>query len=709
MPKVSLNDSLPLIKEAFSRNQLVTIPLTGHSMEPILSSGDAVTLAPIDAAGIVRGDIVLYRRASGQFVLHRVVNVHKDTVDFCGDNQVAVEKHIPVTSLVAKVISYEKDGCTRDLKYLRKEGRRRLSTRVARRVLSATRRFRRKDHTNDKEALRYVLSYVKRHIPSIVLMCVLSVLVALSTLGMAMVSGIIIDKVLVENMPKNHFREWFYLLFLLLFVVATSNVLYSNIRVRVVERVKNEMREDLFASLLTKSFSSVQGIHSGDILNHFTADVQTVVDTACTIIPQALSIAAKLLGGILYMFLVEPMFTSMVVVLGIVLAICLRLCSRFYKSIHKECQVAEGHTRSFLQECIQNIMVIKSFDNEKGVLKSLDTFQQTHYKKQLRRNFFANIGNTAIYTGFTLAYYSGLAWGVLRMAGVIGTVMSYGTFAAFLQIMEQIRSPFRNASGIMPQFYSMLASAERLLDLKKLPKESRPKLPYSVSEIYEDLECLEIQSLDFSYDNIHHVFRDASCRFYKGRLTAIAGGSGIGKSTLIKILLGFVEPQNGTVSLRTHGDNIPISASTRPLFSYVPQGNMVLSGTLAQNLVFGRDGVTEEEIRHALDVACLSEVVARLPKGINTAIGERGIGLSEGQIQRLAIARALISKAPILLLDECTSALDAKTEKKLIDNLRSLGDRTLICISHKEAILDNADDIIEIHNKGFKRFLERDS
>lgn len=329
MPKVKLKDCMPLIEESFSRGQPVTIPVTGVSMEPTLSSGDAVTLTPPDWTHIRRGDILLYRRANGQFVLHRVVAVHKTTVDFCGDSQVIVEKNIPKSSVIAKTIAYEKDGITRNLSFLRKEGRIRLLTRGMRRVLRHFQHMKRPDRLNDKEILRYILSYVKRHIPAILVMCFLSIIAALSTLSMAIVSGVIIDKVRMDEF--HDFREWFFLLFALLIVVAGSNIGYSNLRVRVVEKIKIEMREDLFTTLLSKNYSAVQELHSGDVLTRLTSDMQTVVDTACTFVPQALSIAAKLGGGLAYMLVIEPVFTSALIVLGLLVSVCLRLCSRFYK------------------------------------------------------------------------------------------------------------------------------------------------------------------------------------------------------------------------------------------------------------------------------------------------------------------------------------------------------------------------------------------
>jgi len=693
MQKHSIKEFLPLISEAFSRHQSVTIPVKGVSMRPTLSQGDGVTLTDIEGHSIHRGDILLYTRPDGSYILHRVVRVHGEFIDFCGDAQIAVEKNIPVRSVIAFVSAYDKDGITHSLDDIYKEGRRRLAIRPLRAVKYTLSRSR----TSNLEALRFIGKYLRPYVVSILVMCFASMLAALSGLGMAMVSGHIIDKAVSGDM--RHFQEWFYLLFALLVLAVVSNIVYSQLRVRASGKMKIHIRDDLFSSLLSKSYLSLQQIHSGELLNRFTADTQVVVDNSTTIIPQVVSIFTKLIGGLAFMMMVEPLFTGIMIAVGIAAGCILQFCSRYYKTIHKQCQETEGKTRSFLQESVENLLVIKSFDSFKGIKKILNDCQQVNFKMSLKRNWYANIGNTAVYAGFTFAYYAGLAWGILRVAGIFGAGMSIGIFASFLQIMEQVRAPFRSASGILPQFYSMCASAERLLEIKNVPSEEVQPLPVSEEVLYDTMTAICLDHVDFAYSRKNTVFKDASCRFNKGEFTAIVGGSGIGKSTIIKILLAFLPPQNGEIFVRTPTARVPVTSATRGLFAYVPQGNMVLSGTLYQNLTLGNENVTDEELRRVLDLACLTETVAALPRGLMTPIGERGVGLSEGQIQRLAIARALLSKSPVLLLDECTSSLDAHTEKQLLANIRSLKDKTIIFITHREAVVNQADSVLMINQK----------
>ncbi|MGN0172106.1 MAG: ABC transporter ATP-binding protein [Acutalibacteraceae bacterium] len=538
---------------------------------------------------------------------------------------------------------------------------------------------------------RFVLQYAKKHLKWIVLLGVLSCVSALAMVGMAVASSRVIDLALTE--PRG-FTRWFVILLALLALLAVCNILYSNIRVRAVGRMKNEMRRSLFDDLMAKDYQKVAAVHSGEILNRFTSDIQIVVEGAVTLIPQVISLGTKLVAGLTVMLFIDPLFTGIVLVGGMLIAACVHFFSRFYKKLHKDCQQTEGRTRAYLQECVENLMVIKSFVNERGVGKKLDDYQEDNYRVQIRRNFFSNIGNTVIYVGFTIGYYGALAWGALRIAW---GGMSVGTFTAFLQIIEQIRSPFRNVSGLMPQYYSMMASAERLQELTLLPDEDTSTHELPLDTIYEQTDGIVLDQVTFRYAK-ETVLQNTSAFFEKGKMTVMIGQSGAGKSTVVKLLLGLTKPEQGVVALKTASDTILLDASTRGLFAFVPQGNMILSGTIADNIAFFRDDAPREDIECAARQACLWEAIEAMPDGLDTVIGERGIGLSEGQIQRVAIARALLSDAPILLLDECTSALDSQTEKQLLENLHAIQDRTILFISHKRAVLETADHVVSVED-----------
>ncbi len=700
MASVAFEDIMPLIKDAFSRGQTITIPVTGTSMMPLLRPKDAVTLSLPNMTEIARGDILLYRRKDGRYVLHRVVEVYADTIDFCGDNQVEIEENVSKSRVIAQVVSYEKDGKTVALAALRKEGCKRLQSRFLRAAATKYHKRRVKKIPKKVSATSFLFIYLKKRIPHILLMCFLTCIGAVATLGMALASGRVIDKALGGDMQN--FAQWFWALFMLMICVAGCNVLYSNIRVRVIGRLRNELRSDLFESLLTKRYTALQQLHSGEIMNRLTSDIQLVVDTSVTLIPQTASTVIKLFGGLAFMMLIEPFFTSVLLGGAVIIAVFVQIFGRFYKALHKQCQETEGRTRSYLQECLENMLVIKSFVNDRAVIDKLGSYQTDNLKKQVKRNMFANIGNTSIYMGFTFAYYAGLAWGVLRIAGVIGAIpMTVGLFATMLQILEQIRAPFRSATGVLPQVMAMLASAERLHELAILPDEdTKTAVEAADAASFKELHLSEVS---FAYEDGKQILTNASASLKKGEFAVLVGASGMGKTTIIKLLLGLISPQKGDMLLATEAGSIAVATNTRRMFAYVPQGNMLLSGTLRDNITFGSENVADEQLQRVLSLACLTDVVDALPNGIHTMIGERGYGLSEGQLQRVAVARALLSEAPILLLDECTSALDETTEERLLANLRSLKDRTILFISHRPAVLNCADTVWTIEDGAIRR------
>ena len=270
-----------------------------------------------------------------------------------------------------------------------------------------------------------------------------------------------------------------------------------------------------------------------------------------------------------------------------------------------------------------------------------------------------------------------------------------------MQLVNQIQSPLSALAGVIPTFYSIIASAERIMEIENYSDEL--EISDDIGDRYEyynKLQRIEFDSITFKY-NRDFVFENASVTVKKGDFAAITGISGIGKSTLLKLLLGVMSPQEGEIRLVTDSSQRQVDRDTRKLFSYVPQGNMLLSGTLRENITFMCEG-SDEEIDRAIRLSCSDEFVSQLPDGLETVVGERGLGLSEGQIQRIAIARAILYDAPILLLDEATSALDEATEERLLKNLRALDNRTCIIITHKPAALNVCNKEIRIEDRKIK-------
>ena len=299
-----------------------------------------------------------------------------------------------------------------------------------------------------------------------------------------------------------------------------------------------------------------------------------------------------------------------------------------------------------------------------------------------------------MYLLFSGSYYVALLWGAVGLAS--GNGFTFGQLTAFLQIVSQIRQPFVNASGLLPQYYNMLASAERIQELELLEDEPRLGQNCDPMDVYRRLVSLDARSVHFAYEEGHPILSGADFSLKKGEFVALVGYSGIGKSTLQKLMLGFYTPDSGEMKAKLTDGELVLGCETRSLFAYVPQTGLLLSGTIRENIAFCCGEVSDEAIWAAAEVADVADAIRKQPAGLDTVLGERGSGLSEGQLQRLAIARAVLCDAPVLLLDEATSALDEATEERVLKRLRALPNRTCLCITHRPAALEICDRVIRV-------------
>ncbi len=549
------------------------------------------------------------------------------------------------------------------------------------------------DNMSTKKVLAWIYKYTKKQLPWIAALALISGGVALGFILLALVSKNILD-IATGDIQGNIFLSAI-LVVAIIAIQAILNIVYSNIIVRAAGKIDIILKQNLFEKLLTKKYKEVSSYHSGEILNRFTSDVDIVVDGVVGILPEALALVTKLIAGLAVLLMIDAGFTLCVCIIGAIVFAASKIYSKHFKYLHKLVQSADGVVRAFLQECVENLVVIKSFSNNKVTEDKLYSRQQELLKLKIKRNTISNIASTGVYVLFTSSYYAALIWGAFQIS--LGAI-SFGTLTAFLQIIDQIKAPMKNISGLIPQFYSMIASAERLMELENLDDENITEHNENVGQIYNDMTSLCIEGLTFAYKD-ENVLEKADLVINKGDTVAIAGPSGIGKSTIMKLLLGLIEPDEGRLYLNTIRGKIPLDSGLRKMFAYVPQGNMILSGTIRENIAFCNTDASEESIIRAAKTAMIWDFVNSLPDGLNTVIGERGLGLSEGQIQRIAVARALLTDAPILLLDEATSALDEATEKALLDNIKGLKAHTCIFISHKKHTILNCDTIYYIKRK----------
>jgi len=500
----------------------------------------------------------------------------------------------------------------------------------------------------------------------------------------------------IINTAVDKGRIWNYVIFLAIVLLAQAvlNILDSRMHTFVSGRLTIKIQRVVFSSLYRKRWQSVNTYHSGDVLNRLTSDVTGVVTGVTTLIPRAVSLTTRLAASVIVLFVLDVRFTLIMLAAGVTVLVFSRFYGKWMKKLHKEAQTADGKTRSYIQECVENWLAVQSFGGIDAIKIQLKRLQEKHFKLTLRRTRIGNMSSTSIYLLFSGCYYAALVWGAVCLAA--GSIR-IGDLTAFLQIVSQIQTPFRSASGLLPGYYGMLASAERLIELEQLDEETAGELP---PDIYDRLDEICVENMTFSYDAAP-VLKNAGLTIRKGEFIAFAGSSGIGKSTLFKLLLGFLEPSEGSITLRCGDESVPLTATARSLFAYVPQGNLILSGTIRQNITFFADDIEKKRIWDAAETAEIADFIRGLEQGLETRLGERGLGLSEGQVQRLAIARALLYNSPILLLDEATAALDEQTEARVLENIRRLSDKTCLCISHRPPALATCDRVIYIENGRF--------
>lgn len=480
---------------------------------------------------------------------------------------------------------------------------------------------------------------------------------------------------------------------LLLQVAVDFGMMYMS--TRVSGRMSMRLKKMVFTSLFHKQWKDVSKFHSGELMSRLTGDTAVIVNAVSSALPRAVSFVVRLVACIGVLFSLEWRFTLVLVVVATVFLVCYRLFGRRMKQLHVACREADGAALSYMQEMTGNWMVIRSFDGNQMVGNRLGNLLTTQFRMLLRRARWGHIASLALRVVFSGSYYIALAWGALQIS--LGHI-TYGTLMAFLQIITQLRIPMVSMSGVGMQYFNMMSSAERLFELTELEDEPLPTLPSR--ELYDALEEIRLRDVCFGYDEDHPVLRHATVSMRRGEFVALSGFSGIGKSTMFKLLLGFYTPDSGTIEAVTSNGVVPLGAETRGLFAYVPQQNMLLSGTVRENITFFSDDVSDEDLWRAAEIADIADAIREMPQGMDTLLGERGAGMSEGQLQRLAIARAIVGGAPILLLDESTSALDEPTEARVLQNLRDLSDRTCICISHRPAALEICDHIIHISENG---------
>ena len=454
-----------------------------------------------------------------------------------------------------------------------------------------------------------------------------------------------------------------------------------------------DLRTMVLRRLLHKQYAELDGFHSGELVNRMFSDVGIVRNGIMEAVPAIVSMAVGFAGAAVLLIRMDWRFILLMLAGGLLGLILIAAFHKPMTSRHKAAQESEGRLHAALQELLENLRLVKASGSEKRMEGRTEDRQQAFLAAQLRKGRFSVSMNNSISLVFQLSWLFCMLWGCY---GIYCGRLTYGMLAAILQLLGQIQGPFSKAAGVADQLYGTISSAERLKELLDLPEEEAVPADDSVPD--REFREIRLCGVDFSYRRrAEPVLKQVNLTIRAGEFAAVTGASGSGKSTLFQLLLGIYQPVGGELKFCfADGKEMAVSRSTRGLFAYVPQGNTLFSGTLRENLTMFTDSASDEEILQAARLACLDRFLAELSDGLDTVIGERGIGLSEGQAQRVAVARALLSRAPILLLDECTSALDEKTETELLRNIASLRGKTCLIVTHRRAALEICNSRIHI-------------
>lgn len=544
----------------------------------------------------------------------------------------------------------------------------------------------------DKNVLKWIFKVCQKQVPLMILLVILNAVYGVSSVFFAKFSKNIIDG---ATQAKDFDIVVKFALCMLGLVVfqMTLNITKNSLSERCSARLEMILKKYLLDLVISKDYQKVTSYHTGDLQNRMFNDVRLVATGFTTIIPEAAYFGAKLLSSLIYLIIIDKIFALIFVVGGCAVFLITRLFRKTLKKLHKNVQETEGKTRSFIQEILTNLLVIKAFSVEDRINDTTDELQEYNFGARMKKRNFSICANVGLGAVFSVGTVFAIAFGAYS---ILFKGMTYGTVTAIIQLVNQVQSPFVSLSGIMPKYYTTLASAERLMELDDLPNETQKNATeIDAVKVYQELKSIDFNHISFKYDR-DIILDNASLKINKGDFVAIMGISGIGKSTLLKLLLGVFNLNSGSITLETDSDSIPIDKNTRKLFSYVPQGNMLISGTIRDNITFINQNASDEEIEQAIRISCSKQFIDELPSGIETVIGEKGLGLSEGQVQRLAIARSLLANAPVILLDEATSALDENTEKEFLQNLKELKNVTCIIVSHKMAALEICNKKIQI-------------
>ena len=538
---------------------------------------------------------------------------------------------------------------------------------------------------------RWLYSYAAKYKWLIVIYIVIGLFATGLALAASLVTKNLINEVIGGKISAAAVALY---VFLGLSGIAVS-ALNRRLSAKISLRVNNEIRADVFGKFISTTWEEVSAFHSGDLLNRINGDVSTVADSVIGWIPSVTIKSAQFIGAIAIICYYDAAMALLSLISIPAAALISSLLLRKMRSYGTKIREAGSELMSFFEESLQNIQTVKAFGLSQSLDGRLAQLQKIYYDTSLEYNALSvKVTSGMSVLGLFVSYLC-MGWCIFRLfTGAI----DIGTMVLFIQLSSYLSSSISSLISSVPTVISATVSAGRIISVLNLPREEEDE-SLAAREIadFDEAPEIEFRDVSFGYKNGGKVFSEVNLTVAPGEFAAFVGPSGGGKTTLLRLLLGLVKPQSGKATLSAKGKTTEISSVTRRIFTYVPQEKAMFSGTVAEMLRLFSPEATDEEINAALKAACAYDFVAALPEGINTPLGERGAGFSEGQNQRLAIARAVLRKAPVLLLDEATSALDLETERRVLENITALcRGKTLIVMTHRESVLPLCDSVYRI-------------
>lgn len=543
-----------------------------------------------------------------------------------------------------------------------------------------------------KDCFRWIYVQIEPRIPALLLLAILNITESFLSVQFALKTQAVIDSAIGGN--GEYFKQTIMHLGGVIVFSILSGTLALHVNRQLIADMDRDFKRNIVHKILRSDYCEISKFHSGDLVNRMNGDVHTVYAGVLTLVSTTTVMVTSLVSVVAALAKLAPIFTVAIVCISMGIAFVTLLIQKKMKQLQKDSSAAHGRINGFLQESISKLLVVQALDVAPEIEKRADAHMEEKWQIQRKQKNMSLFMNLATRVLSYLGAFVTLVWCAIQL---LNGHISFGQLTAITQLVGRLQSPMLSLPGMIPQVVSIMASCERLMEIEEIALQ--PSVAdENIEHIYEDMTGITAKGLTFSYDR-DKVLNDVSFSLPKGGLTVITGISGAGKSTLLKLLLGIYRPNSGGLYIEKGEEEISLTRSVRKLFSYAPQGNLLLSGTLRDNLLLTKPDATKEELEKAIYVSAMDAYISQLPEGLDTRLGENGAGLSEGQAQRLSLARAVLSGAPILLLDEVTSALDAHTEQVVLERICSLKDRTCIAVTHRPAALEMADYQLVVSEK----------